>query len=145
MTADADARLAYECAIGRRCSDKHWYSIKRLLAQQNLELTVSNVQFYAELRKSLPRSGLGVYGLLECYQKADQLLNKSAKPIKGAEVLAMLAQYQVIPHQATVSRWFRGLGGYRKDREYSPQQLKSIFTAAFIYKAQTTTKLPEAN
>lgn len=143
--SEKDARLAYELARGQgRCSDNHWYLTKKLLRQNGLEVTVKNAQFIAELRKVIPRSSIGALGVLQCYQKADELLSKATEPLKGSDVLEMLRQYDVAPHQSTVSRWFQQLGGYRKNRLYKPQDLKNVLTSAFIYKAQNSTKLPKA-
>jgi len=144
MINPEDARLAYEIARGSRCSDNHWYNTRRLLARHGLEVNRENVQFFAELRKVIPRSAIGIEGLLDCYKKADEILSKSTQSLKGSDVLAILRQYGVNPHQSTISRWFQPLGGYRKNKEYSSQQLKNLFSLAFIYKAQHSTKLPEA-
>jgi hypothetical protein len=110
-----------------------------------MELNVENVQFFAEIRKIIPRSAIGIEGVLKCYSDADKLLSKTNRKMKGLEVLSILNQYGVKPHQSTITRWFKSLGGYRKSKEYLPQDLKPIFTSAFIYKAQFSTKLPEAN
>jgi hypothetical protein len=138
---DQDVRLAYEAIMGR-VSDNHWYRVKKLLVKHRLEISVSNIQFFAELRKLIPRSAIGVEGILECYRKVDQILGKSSRSFQGSEVLMMLSQYGVKPHQTTISRWFRPLGGYRKQKEYSPDKLKSVFVQAFLYKAHFSTKLP---
>jgi hypothetical protein len=139
------ARLAYEVAIGRRCSDNHWYRTRKLLERHKLEINVKNVQFFAELRKIIPRSAIGIEGLLDCYKKADEILSKSTQSLNGSEVLSILRQYGISPHQTTVSRWFRSLGGYRRNKKYPPEQLKNLFATAFLYKAHFSTKLPEAN
>lgn len=131
---DDKARLAYE-AIAGRVSDSHWYRTKRLLGKHQLELTVENIQFFAQLRQTIPRSAVGVSGLLDAYRQAQKVL-RTTKEFTGAEVLALLAKYGVRPHQTTISRWFKPLGGYRRNKEYTPAQLKSIFTQAFLYKAQ---------
>ena len=144
MAEIAEARLAYELVTGR-ISDSHWFRVKQLLKRQGLEPTSTNALFLAELRKLIPRSAVGVSGLLESYKKADEFLNKSRRSYKGSEILAVLNQYGVKPHQTTVSRWFKPLGGYRKDREYSPDKIKNLLIQAFLYKAQFSPKLPEAN
>ncbi len=144
--SEKDARLAYELARGLgRCSDNHWYLTKKLLRQNGLDINVKNAQFFAELRKVIPRSSIGALGVLQCYQRADELLSKASEPIKGFDVLEMLRQYGVTPHQSTVSRWFQSIGGYRRNRIYKPQDLKNVLTQAFLYLAQSSTKLPEAN
>lgn len=139
-----DARLAYELIVGR-CSDNHWRDVRKILAKNQMELSVENVQFFAEIRQIIPRSAIGVEGVLKCYSEAEKLLNKTSRKLKGLEVLTTLNQYGVKPHQSTVTRWFKPLGGYRRNKEYSPHDLKPIFTSAFIYRAMQSTKLPEAN
>lgn len=140
---DLNARLAYETIMGRRVTDRHWHDIKKLLTKHNLPVSVENVQFFAEIRKIIPRSSIGVTGILKCYEDAQTILAKATQPIKGEQVLNILRQYQVVPHQTTVSRWFRCLGGYRRNRQYSPKELKPILTNAFIYKAHHSLKLQE--
>lgn len=137
------ARLAYEIAVGKRVSDNHWYRTRKLLERHRLEVNEKNCQFFAELRRVIPRSAIGIEGLLDCYKKAEDILNRSSQPLTGSEVLNILNQYGVNPHQTTVTRWFRGIGGYRKHKQYSPDELKTIFANAFLYKAHYSTKLPE--
>lgn len=144
MTDISNVRLAYELIVGR-CSDNHWRDVRKILAKNQMELTIENVQFFAEIRQIIPRSAIGVEGVLKCYAEAEKLLSKTTKKLKGLEVLTTLNQYGVKPHQSTVTRWFKPLGGYRRNKEYSPHDLKPIFTSAFIYRAIQTTKLPEAN
>lgn len=144
MTDASNPRLAYELIVGR-CSDNHWLSVRKTLFNNQMELTVENVQFFAQIRQIIPRSAIGVAGVLKCYTEAEKLLNKTNRKLKGLEVLTTLNQYGVKPHQSTITRWFKPLGGYRRNKEYSPHDLKPIFTSAFIYKAMQSTKLPEAN
>lgn len=138
------ARLAYEMIRGR-CSDNHWYQTRKLLERHNLPITVANVQFFAELRKLIPRSAIDTSGLLAAYREAEEILSKTSQTFKGSEIITMLKKFGVAPHQSTISRWFRPLGGYRKNKDYSPQNFKSLFIQAFLYKAQYSTQLPEAN
>jgi hypothetical protein len=138
------ARLAYEIAMGR-VSDSHWYRVKKILERHKLEICPKNVQLFASIRQQIPRSGIGVEGILDCYQKVEEILGKANRNFTGSEVLEMLHGYGVKPHQTTISRWFKPLGGYRRNAEYSPdQKLRNIFIQALIYKAQHSTKLPEA-
>lgn len=137
-----DARLAYEVAVGGRISDRSWYDVRRLMTRHKLEITIENSQFIAQIRKEIPRSAIGVSGILDCYQKANKIL-ESSQSLKGSEILRILAQYGVTPHQTTISRWFQSLGGYRKDRIYPSKKLKPLLTKAFIYKAHFTAALPQ--
>ena len=142
LVAISDARLEYELVFGR-CSDTQWRNIQNILKKNSMDVTPKNVRFFAEIRKLIPRSAIGVEGILTCYSKADQLLGKTNRSIKGVEVLSLLSQYDIKPHPSTVTRWFKSIGGYKRDREYSPEQLKPIFTSAFIYKALHSDKLEE--
>lgn len=137
-------RLAYELIVGR-VTDRHWQDVTKILLKNQMELTVENVQFFAEIRQIIPRSAIGISGVLKCYGEAEKLLSRTSKNLKGMEVLHVLNQYGVKPHQSTVTRWFKPLGGYRKNKEYSPLDLKPIFTSAFVYQAMQSTKLSEAN
>lgn len=140
---ESEARLAYETSVGKRVSDNHWYNVRRILQDNGFEVNTDSVLFYAKLRKSLPRSSVGVLKIFENYQKAEKLLAQAPQQIKGIEILSILHQYEIIPHASTISRWFSSLGGYRKKKLYKAEDLKTVFTAAFIYKAQHSTKLPE--
>ncbi len=139
------ARLAYEIVMGR-ISDSHWYRVKKILSRHKLEICPKNVQLFASIRQQIPRSGIGVEGILDCYQKVEEILGKANRTFKGFEVLEMLHGYGVKPHQTTISRWFKPLGGYRRNAEYSPdEKLRNIFIQALIYKAQHSSQLPQAN
>lgn len=137
-------RIAYELIIGR-VTDRHWREVQKILLRNQMEITVKNVQFLAEIKQIIPRSAIGISGVLKCYGEAERLLSKSSRNLKGMEVLQVLNQYGVKPHQSTVTRWFKPLGGYRKNQEYSPLALKPIFTSAFVYQAMQSIKMPEAN
>ncbi len=126
-----------------RVSDCHWFRVKKLLRTHNLELTPKNIQFFAELRKLMPRSALGVAGLIESYRKAEEFLSKTSRTFRGSEILGIFHQYGIRPHQTTVSRWFKPIGGYRKNKEYSPDKVKNLLIQAFLYKAQFSPRLPE--
>ncbi len=130
----SEARIEYELIFGR-CTDNHWRKIQKILQKNQMEVTPKNVKFFAEIRKIIPRCAIGVDGILTCYSKAEKLLSKTSNNITGVEVLNLLSTYGIKPHQSTVTRWFRHLGGYKRDREYSPEDLKPILTNAFIYKA----------
>ena len=141
-----DARLAYELARGTRCSDSHWWRTRQLMKRHKLEVNIKNAQLLAELREKVSKSALGIDGILDAYQKVDELLGKARGTFTGTEAMQMLLRYGVNAHQSTVSRWFKKYaGGFKKSREYKPEQLRDILIAAFLYKAQNSTKLPQAN
>ncbi|MGB7440697.1 MAG: hypothetical protein WA919_06485 [Coleofasciculaceae cyanobacterium] len=144
---EQDARLAYELAVGRRVSDNHWWRTTKLLRKHKLEITVKNLQFFAQLRKEIPKSAVGIAGLLDAYHRADELTKRLKGNLKGGEIVQILSQFQVTAHRTTISRWFKkAAGGYRRKRDYSPKQVQSILIAAFLYRASNPdNKLPTAN
>lgn len=146
MTTHEDTRLAYELAIGRRVTDVHWWRTRKLLQKHQLKITALNVQFLVELRKQIPKSAIGVSGLLDAYHRAESLTAKMGGTLKGAEVTNILLQFGITAHRTTISRWFKkSAGGYQKKRDYTPEEIKGILISAFLYKASHTGKLPKVS
>jgi hypothetical protein len=69
------------------------------------------------------------------------LLAVNSSKIKGSQILEILNGEGISPHPATISRWFKSLGGFRKTRFYFPEKLTRVLTSAFIYKIANSTKL----
>jgi len=139
-----DARTAYETFLRKRVSDTHWSSVKRTLANSGMDVNPDTVLFFAKLRKEIPRASVDILQVFECYQQAEKLLAINSSKIKGSEILDILVKEGINPHPATISRWFKSLGGFRKTRHYYPEKLTRVLTSAFIYKIASSTKLPEA-
>jgi len=138
---NSDARLAYELHLGKRVSDNHWYKVKRNLEDGGFEVNADTAVFYAKLKQHLPRTSVGTLQVFKQYQKAEKLLAESASKIKGSEILQILSNQGITPHAATISRWFKPLGGFRKTQFYFPEKLTPVLTAAFVYQTVNSTKL----
>ncbi len=136
-----DPRTAYELFLRKRVSDNHWQAVKRALLQSGMDVNDDTVVFYAKLRKLIPRGTGNVIQVFECYQKAEKLLALNNSKVTGSQVLDILNKEGINPHPATISRWFKSLGGFRKTRFYYPEKLVSVLTAAFVYKIVNSTKL----
>lgn len=145
MSKNTDPRTAYEFFLGKRVSDNHWYSVKRTLAQNNMEVNDDTVVFYAKLRKENKRSSVNVVQLFEYRKKAERLLALNDSKITGERILEILANEGIKPHMATISRWFKPVGGFRKTRWYYPEKLVPVITSALLYKVQYAEKLEAAN
>ena len=139
--AATDPRTAYEFFLGKRVSDNHWRTICKLLKENNMEVNDDNVVFYAKLRKENKRTSVNVVQLFEYRKKAEKLLALNDSKITGERILEILANEGVKPHMATISRWFKPLGGFRKTRWYYPEKLVPVITSALLYKVQFTEKL----
>ncbi len=141
MSKNTDPRTAYEFFLGKRVSDNHWYSVKRTLTQNNMEVNDDTVVFYAKLRKENKRSSVNVVQLFEYRKKAEKLLALNDSKITGERILEILANEGITPHMATISRWFKPVGGFRKTRWYYPEKLVPVITSALLYKVQHSEKL----
>ena len=136
-----DPRTAYELYLRKRVSDNHWQTVKRTLVQAGMDVNDETVVFFAKLRKEIPRASVGILQVFECYQQAEKLLAVNSSKIKGSQILEILNGEGINPHPATISRWFKSLGGFRKTRLYFPEKLTRVLTSAFIYKIANSTKL----
>jgi hypothetical protein len=136
-----ESRTVYETYLRKRVSDSHWSSVKKTLTQSGMDITPDTVVFFAKLRKEIPRSSVGVLQVFECYQKAEKLLALNDSKIRGLQILEILQSEGINPHPATISRWFKTIGGFRKTRLYYPEKLTKVLTAAFIYKVANQTKI----
>ena len=140
-TREMDARTAYETFLRKRVSDNHWSTVKRTLTDSGMEINPDTVVFFAKLRKEIPRASVGILQVFECYQKAEKLLAINSSKITGSQILDILNGEGINPHPATISRWFKSLGGFRKTRFYFPEKLTRVLTSAFIYKIANSAKL----
>jgi hypothetical protein len=109
-----DARTAYETFLRKRVIDTHWSSVKRTLTDSGMEINSDTVVFFAKLRKEIPRASVGILQVFECYQKAEKLLAINSSKINGLQILEILMERASVPHPATISRWFKSLGGFAK-------------------------------
>ena len=136
-----DPRTAYEFFLGKRVSDNHWRSVVKILKENNMEINDDNVVFYAKLRKENKRTSVNLVHLFEYRKKAEKLLALNDSKITGERILEILANEGINPHMATISRWFKCVGGFRKTRWYYPEKLVPVITSALLYKVEKTQKL----
>ncbi len=136
-----DPRSFYERFLGKRVSDNHWRLVTRTLEDNGLSVTDDNVIFYAKIRKLIHRTPVQFRDILACYQQAEKFLAIKGKKITGEEILRLLEQEGITPHKATLSRWFKSIGGFRRTRAYFPENLTPVLASAFIYKLTNTPNL----
>jgi hypothetical protein len=141
MKSLLDPRIAYERFLGKRVSDNHWRSLTRTLEENGMDVTDDNVIFYAKVRKLIPRSPVHLKDVLECYKKAEKFIALNSKKVTGEQLLDLFTQEEINPHKATISRWFKSVGGFRKTRWYFPENLTPVLAAAYIYKFTNAPKL----
>ena len=54
--------------------------------------------------------------------------------VSGGEFMQIISSHNINPDQSTVSRWFKPVGGFKKDKEYDEQTILPIVACALIYK-----------
>ncbi|NEQ64975.1 MAG: hypothetical protein F6K21_05635 [Symploca sp. SIO2D2] len=136
-----ELRMAYELALGKTISDSQWWRVRKILDRQQLEVNQVNLQLLARLRLLLPGSAVAVSGLLTAYQKVEDLTQNAQASIKGAEIVQIMRRVGVCPHRTTLSRWFGQVAsGYKCNRQYSSNEVKSLLILAFLYKAKVISK-----
>lgn len=128
-------RIVYETLVGKRVCDTHWWRVKKVMKNCELPLTKYGFNLYLSLKKTSPRYFTQyhkVKGLIA--QKIEPLLGEG---LSGDEFLKILEKVNIHPHQSTVSRWFKGIGGFKASGFYSKTSLLPIVAIALIYKAKT--------
>jgi hypothetical protein len=117
------------------------HQVKRTLADSGMEINPDTVVFFAKLRKEIPEHLLESFKSLSATSKLRSYWQSIPSKITGSQILDILNGEGINPHPATISRWFKSLGGFRKTRFYFPEKLTRVLTSAFIYKIANSTKL----
>jgi len=126
-------RQYYEVRLGKpRVADSHWWKIKKILSDANLELTENNIDRYLELKKYCPRYTSNL-SLISSKLKAFTEYVRGSEKVSGKYFYHYLILQNINPTQPTFSRWFKPVGGYRKDRLYTIKDLTIVAMSAFIY------------
>jgi hypothetical protein len=130
-----NSRIIYETLLGKRCSDTHWTKTKKLMIACELPLDKDGFQVLINLRKVSPRY------FSKYVEVKDQLTNLGREllpvigdGITGKQFLDLLQQLEIHPNQSTVSRWFKGVGGFKSTGNYDRKTVLPIIATALIYK-----------
>ncbi|WP_066423361.1 hypothetical protein [Anabaena sp. 4-3] len=129
-----ESRIIYETLVGARVSDTHWWRVKKVMNSCELPLSKYGFELFLSLKKTSPRH-------FTQYHLVKGLINKQIEPLlgeglSGEEFLKILEKVNVKPHQSTISRWFKPIGGYKATGFYSKSALLPIAITALIYKAK---------
>ncbi|MFM6271485.1 MAG: hypothetical protein ACKPFA_34065, partial [Dolichospermum sp.] len=65
-----------------------------------------------------------------------QLLPAIGEGITGQQFLDLIVQLGINPNQSTVSRWFKSIGGFKSNSNYTKQVILPIVATALIYKSK---------
>lgn len=127
-------RTIYETLAGKRVCDSHWWRVRQAMAAAELPLTKTGFELFLALKKTSPR-------YFSQYHKVKAQISQKLEPaigegITGEQFLKLLNRLNINPNQSTVSRWFKGCGGFKSKAFYSKKVLLPICIAALIYKSK---------
>ncbi|MFM6076910.1 MAG: hypothetical protein ACKPCI_00060, partial [Dolichospermum sp.] len=115
-------RAIYETLAGKRCSDSHWSNTKKLMVACELPLDKDGFSVLINLRKVSPRYFSKYVEIKnEITRLGKQLLPAVGEGITGQQFINLIVQLGINPNQSTVSRWFKGIGGFKSSGFYSKQ------------------------
>jgi hypothetical protein len=130
-------RIIYETLTGKRVSDSHWTKTKKLMIACELPLDKDGFSVLVSLRKVSPRYFSKYVEIKnDLTNLGKQLLPAIGDGITGKQFLELLDKLQIKPNQGTVSRWFRSVGGFKSNGNYTKQVILPIVATALIYKAK---------
>ncbi|MFM6225473.1 MAG: hypothetical protein ACKPKT_09975 [Dolichospermum sp.] len=128
-------RAIYETLAGKRCSDSHWSNTKKLMIACELPLDKDGFSVLINLRKVSPRYFSKYVEIKnEITRLGKQLLPAVGEGITGQQFINLIVQLGINPNQSTVSRWFKGIGGFKSSGFYSKQIILPVIAIALIYK-----------
>lgn len=133
-----DPRVIYETLIKKRCSDSHWSKTKKLMTACQLPMDQQGFQVLINLRKVSPRYFSKYHEIKnELSALGKKLLPVIGDGITGKQFLDLLEKLEISPNQSTVSRWFKGIGGFKREKIYPKQLILPVVAVALIYKSKS--------
>ena len=129
------SRIIYETLLGKRCSDSHWTKTKKLMSACELPLDKDGFNVLINLRKVSPRYFSKYVEIKDQVTKLGrEVLPTIGDGITGKQFLDLLQKLEICPNQSTISRWFKGVGGFKSSANYDRKIILPIMATALIYK-----------
>ncbi|MFM6531663.1 MAG: hypothetical protein ACKPHW_02105, partial [Microcystis panniformis] len=127
-------RAIYETLAGKRCSDSHWSNTKKLMIACELPLDKDGFSVLINLRKVSPRYFSKYVEIKnDLTSLGRELLPAIGLGITGKQFLELIERLEIHPNQGTVSRWFKSIGGFKSNSNYTKQVILPIVATALIY------------
>jgi hypothetical protein len=116
-------------------SDSLWYRLKASVFSKDFPLTEQNIIFIAQIKKMMPRFNLNNLDIVQTVKTVNLFLNsQNSKTLTGLQLLELLRKYEIEVHKNTLTKWFKPLGGYSRNRPYTLSEITPIILAAFTFK-----------
>jgi hypothetical protein len=126
-------RIIYETVLGSRVCDSHWWRVRKSMSACELNLDKTGFELFLNLRKISPRY-FSQYHKVKAQIK--QLEPALGEGITGEQFIKLIENLNINPNQSTISRWFKGCGGFKSKGFYNLVVLIPICAVALIYKAK---------
>jgi hypothetical protein len=126
-------RIIYETVLGSRVCDSHWWRVRRAMESAELPLDKSGFELFISLRKTSPRYFSQYHKVKAQISKLEPALGEG---ITGEQFIDLIEKLEVQPNQSTISRWFKGCGGFKSKGFYNRTVLIPICAVALIYKSK---------
>lgn len=136
-------RAEYSLITGNY-TDRSWYSFRQSLIRLGLLSPVlsesdnlSNIRKWANVRANLPRTGIGLDAAFKYYAEVEEKINLlKGRTLTGQDITQFITQQGINLRTSTRSNWFKPVGGYRRDRNYRPEELRVVLYQAAVYLAR---------
>jgi hypothetical protein len=125
------ARQIFE-AHHRTVSTATWYRILKVFDDQ-MPLTVDNVKFIAEVRKLLPKCELASVKAIADIKATRHWIACNNYQMTGELFLKQLERQKIVVHTNTLTRWFKPLRGFSRQRYYTLNELMPVLIYAHSY------------
>ena len=125
-------RQHYEFKVKRRVADSHWWKVRKVLKDANLELTERNLDHYLEIKKYSPRYHANIVKISQKLKELSGFIG-SKSSLTGNQFIYYLSSQKITATSSTINRWFQPVSGFRKDRVYDLKELSIVAIPAFVY------------
>jgi hypothetical protein len=128
-----ETRIIYETLVGVRVNDVHWWRVKKAMSASELPLNKSGFELFIALKRTSPRY-FSQYHKVK--RQVSTIESSIGEGVTGEQFVSLLEKLDISPNQSTISRWFKGCGGFKAKQFYCNTVLLPIIAIALIYKSK---------
>lgn len=129
-------------------TDKNWYYFKGILEELGLlsdQLSFSDnlsvIKEFSSLRAELPRTGVGIKAAIQFYLNVKAfVVALNGRGMSGDELCYRVREQGITLPSSTRAEWFKTVGGYRRDRQYRPDEITKVLYRCTVYLAKKKQK-----
>lgn len=126
-------RIIYETLLGHRVNDVHWWRVRKSMNACELSLDKKGFELFIALKKTSPRYFTQYHKVKAQIKQLEPAIGEG---ITGEQFIKLIQRLDIYPNQSTISRWFKGCGGFKAKGFYNRTVLHPIAATALIYKSK---------